>query len=180
MTRASFRALLLAMTSTLNFDVDGVPMCPVASARDAHLDGDYSGCKAGTGRHYDHSLWLKDGLEGGFGHNWGQEGHTFALDDFYDCTPTGITKFIMLAGASMEITGFDGWMYRNWWYYLSQRNNWSSSKSRNDSTAASSQAKPTANPAVPVTKATTTKPTTTATKAIIAKPPSSKKASHFY
>jgi hypothetical protein len=54
-------------------DADGVPMCPVACARDAHLDGDYSGCKAGADRHYDHSLWLKDGLEGGFGHNWGQE-----------------------------------------------------------------------------------------------------------
>lgn len=48
-------------------------MCPVACARDAHLDGDYSGCKAGADRHYDHSLWLTDGLEGGFGHNWGQQ-----------------------------------------------------------------------------------------------------------
>ncbi|KAM0199242.1 hypothetical protein ACHAPA_012037 [Fusarium lateritium] len=132
-------------------DADGIPMCPVACARDAHLDGDYSGCKAGADRHYDHSLWLTDGLEGGFGHNWGQQvgreyfmnnldsanihillhemGHTFALDDFYDWTPTGITKFIMLAGASMEITDFDGWMLRNWWYYFSQKNKWSSTTS---------------------------------------------------
>nr|RBQ87560.1 hypothetical protein FVER53263_20232 [Fusarium verticillioides] len=50
-------------------DADGVPMCPVAYARDAHLDGDYSNCEAGTDRHYDHSLWLKDGLEGSFSHN---------------------------------------------------------------------------------------------------------------
>ncbi|KAK2669658.1 Cellulose-binding domain, fungal [Fusarium oxysporum f. sp. vasinfectum] len=182
-------------------DADGVPMCPVACARDAHLDGDYSGCKAGADRHYDHSLWLKDGLEGGFGHNWGQEvgreyfmnnldsdsihillhemGHTFALDDFYDWTPTGVTKFIMLAGASMEITDFDGWMYRNWWYYLSQKNNWSSSKSSSDAAPVSSESKPTVNTAVPVkapTKTASPKPSTTTTKATVTKPTSTKKA----
>ncbi|KAJ4044788.1 hypothetical protein NW761_008295 [Fusarium oxysporum] len=182
-------------------DADGVPMCPVACARDAHLDGDYSGCKAGADRHYDHSLWLKDGLEGGFGHNWGQEvgreyfmnnldsdnihillhemGHTFALDDFYDWTPTGVTKFIMLAGASMEITDFDGWMYRNWWYYLSQKNNWSSSKSSSDAAPVSSESKPTVNTAAPVkapTKTASPKPSTTTTKATVTKPTSTKKA----
>ncbi|CAJ0542371.1 Ff.00g000440.m01.CDS01 [Fusarium sp. VM40] len=169
-------------------DADGIPMCPVACARDAHLDGDYSGCKAGADRHYDHSLWLTDGLEGGFGHNWGQQvgreyfmnnldsdnihillhemGHTFALDDFYDWTPTGITKFIMLAGASMEITDFDGWMLRNWWYYLSQKNKWSSTKA--SASAASSTAITPAKAADKVvtttkaaTKATTTKATAT-------------------
>ncbi|KAM0231459.1 hypothetical protein ACHAPO_008569 [Fusarium lateritium] len=175
-------------------DAEGVPMCPVACARDAHLDGDYSGCKAGAARHYDHSLWLKDGLEGGFGHNWGQEvgreyfmnnldsdnihillhemGHTFALDDFYDWTPTGITKFIMLAGASMEITDFDGWMYRNWWYYFSQKYNWSSGKSSSDAAPVSSESKPTANTAAPV-KIPATKPTTS--KAVV-KPTTSKAA----
>ncbi|KLO78809.1 uncharacterized protein LW93_4130 [Fusarium fujikuroi] len=178
-------------------DADGVPMCPVACARDAHLDGDYSGCKAGADRHYDHSLWLKDGLEGGFGHNWGQEvgreyfmnnldsdnihillhemGHTFALDDFYDWTPTGITKFIMLAGASMEITDFDGWMYRNWWYYLSQKNNWGSGKSSTDIAPVSSESKPTTKTAASATKTSTPKPSTT-TKAVITKPVSTKKA----
>ncbi|KAF5529028.1 endoglucanase type F [Fusarium napiforme] len=160
-------------------DADGVPMCPVACARDAHLDGGYSGCEAGADRHYDHSLWLKDGLEGGFGHNWGQEGHTFALDDFYDWTPTGITKFIMLAGASMEITDFDGWMYRNWWYYLSQKNNWSSGKSSTNTAPASSESKLTTNTAAPATKTTTPKPSTTSTtstKAVAAKPNLRKKA----
>ncbi|RBQ98247.1 hypothetical protein FVER53590_13568 [Fusarium verticillioides] len=162
-------------------DADGVPMCPVACARDAHLDGDYSNCEAGAGRHYDHSLWLKDGLEGGFGHNWGQEvgreyfmnnldsdnihillhemGHTFALDDFYDWTPTGITKFIMLAGASMEITDFGGWI-----------------KSSTDAAPALSESKPTTNTAAHTTKTTTPKPSTTSTKAITAKLASSKKA----
>ncbi|KAF5531775.1 endoglucanase type F [Fusarium phyllophilum] len=162
-------------------DADGVPI----------------GCKAGADRHYDHSLWLKDGLEGGFGHNWGQEvgreyfmnnldsdsihillhemDHTFALDDFYDWTPTGITKFIMLAGASMEITDFDGWMYRNWWYYLSQKNNWSSGKVSTDAAPASSESKPTTKTAASITKTTAPKPSTT-TKAIVSKPASTKKA----
>ncbi|KAF4493501.1 endoglucanase type F [Fusarium agapanthi] len=147
-------------------DAGGVPMCPVACARDAHLDGDYSGCKAGAERHYDHSLWLKDGLEGDFGNNWGQEG------GLYDWTPTGITKFIMLAGASMEITDFDGWMYRNWWYYLSQMNNWSSSA---DVSPTSSESKPTTTTAASAIKTTTPRPSTT-TKATVAKPVSTKKA----
>ncbi|KAJ4264248.1 hypothetical protein NW762_005442 [Fusarium torreyae] len=167
-------------------DAEGVPMCPVACARDAHLDGDYSGCEAGADRHYDHSLWLKDGLEGGFGHNWGQEvgreyfmqnldsenihillhemGHTFALDDFYDWTPTGITKFIMLAGAAMEITDFDGWMYRNWWYYLSQKNNWGSGKSSSDAAPVSSEAKPAANTAATKAPTETSAPEPATTK----------------
>ncbi|KAM5362092.1 hypothetical protein ACJA88_014186 [Fusarium oxysporum] len=161
----------------------------------------YDEVKAGADRHYDHSLWLKDGLEGGFGHNWGQEvgreyfmnnldsdsihillhemGHTFALDDFYDWTPTGVTKFIMLAGASMEITDFDGWMYRNWWYYLSQKNNWSSSKSSSNAAPVSSESKPSVNTAAPVkapTKTASPKPSTTTTKATVAKPTSTKKA----
>lgn len=71
-------------------------------------------------------------------------GHTFALDDckfsllpdcrvprtqaddsvVYDWTPTGITNFIMLAGSSAEITEFDGWMLRNWWYELSRNRGW--------------------------------------------------------
>ncbi|KAF5970369.1 endoglucanase type F [Fusarium coicis] len=151
-------------------DADGVPMCPVACARDAHLDGDYSNCEAGADRHYDHSLWLKDGLEGGFGHDWGQE------VGLYDWTHTGITKFIMLAVASMEIIDFDGWMSRNWWYYLSQKNNWSSSKSSTNTVPASSESKPTTNTAAPTTKTTTPKPSTISTNAIAANPASSKKA----
>lgn len=42
------------------------------------------------------------------------------LDDFYDWTPTGQDSFIMLAGAATEVTDFDGWMLRNWWYELSR------------------------------------------------------------
>lgn len=64
-------------------------------------------------------------------------GHTFALDgmshlalllflltssaDFYDWTPTGVTNFIMKAGASTVITDFDAWMLRDWWRNLKSR-----------------------------------------------------------
>lgn len=91
----------------------------------------------------DQSLWLTDGFEGGAGGDWGQRigtdyflealssenihillhemGHTFALDDFYDWTPTGVTSFIMNAGSAMEITEFDAWMARDWWRNLKSR-----------------------------------------------------------
>ncbi|KAH7137433.1 hypothetical protein B0J13DRAFT_639898, partial [Dactylonectria estremocensis] len=132
-----------------DLDADGIPMCAVGCSRDAHLDSDYSQCEGGADSHYDQSLWLTEGLEGGYGYSWGQQvgreyfmtnidsenihillhemGHTFGLDDFYDWTPTGVTNFIMLAGSATEITDFDGWMYRNWWYELSQTHGWASS-----------------------------------------------------
>jgi hypothetical protein len=50
-------------------------------------------------------------------------GHTFALDDFYDWTPTGVTNFIMNAGSATEITEFDAWMARDWWRHLKSRYN---------------------------------------------------------
>ncbi|KAM5380081.1 hypothetical protein ACJZ2D_003728 [Fusarium nematophilum] len=165
-------------------DPDGVPACDVGCARDAHLDGDYSGCKGGAERHYDHSLWLTEGLEGGFGYSWGQQvgreyfmnnidsenihillhemGHTFGLDDFYDWTPTGVSNFIMLAGSSMEITDFDGWMLRNWWYELAQKNDWASSStsgsSDSESEPAASESAPAAASSSPSDAAPTTAP----------------------
>ena len=93
----------------------------------------------------DQSLWLTDGFQGGAGGDWGQRvgsdyfldamnqedihivlhemGHTFALDDFYDWTPTGISAFIMNAGAATKITEFDAWMARDWWRNLKSRYN---------------------------------------------------------
>jgi hypothetical protein len=38
----------------------------------------------------------------------------------------------------MEVTDFDGWMFRNWWYELAQKNSWSSGSS--DSTGTPSSA----------------------------------------
>jgi hypothetical protein len=48
-------------------------------------------------------------------------GHYFALDDFYDWMPDGVTSFIMNSGSSMVITAFDGWMMRDWWRHLKSR-----------------------------------------------------------
>ncbi|KAL0936823.1 cellulose-binding family II [Colletotrichum truncatum] len=151
-------------------DGDGVPACATECERAAHLDGNFSGCK--SGRHFDHSLWLTDGLQGGFGYDWGQQigreyminnldsenihillhemGHTFGLDDYVDWTPTGESKFIMLAGASMEITDFDGWMYRNWWYELSKNRKWTKASVSGGSAApaASASASATAAPSI--------------------------------
>lgn len=124
-------------------DREGIPQCSEACGRFFHQNGDYSGC---SNEHYDHGLWLTDGFGGGAGGDWGQRigteyflgtlgggnahillhemGHTFGLDDFYDWTPSGVPGFIMQAGASTQITDFDGWMLRNWWYELSRNRNW--------------------------------------------------------
>ncbi|RHZ52488.1 hypothetical protein CDV55_104360 [Aspergillus turcosus] len=126
-------------------DEGGVPECDPACGRFFHQDNDYSRCKGGAARHYDESLWLTDGFQGGAGGDWGQRvgqeyfmqnvnsenihiylyevGHTFGLDDFYDWTPTGITNFIMLAGSASQIIEFDIWMLRDWWRHLKSRYN---------------------------------------------------------
>ncbi|KAK4034460.1 hypothetical protein C8A01DRAFT_18748 [Parachaetomium inaequale] len=124
-------------------DEGGIPECDPRCGRFFHQDANYGSCPGGADRHYDQSLWLTEGFEGGAGGDWGQRigrsyfmdnlntdsihillheiGHTFALDDFYDWTPTGVTNFIMLAGASTVITEFDFWMMRDWWRNLRSR-----------------------------------------------------------
>ncbi|EAW20319.1 uncharacterized protein NFIA_099550 [Aspergillus fischeri NRRL 181] len=143
------RSLLEGDTSGLdiytNTDEGGIPECDPRCGRFFHQDGDYSQCPGGASRHYDESLWLTDGFQGGAGGDWGQRmgqeyfmqnvnsenihiylheiGHTFGLDDFYDWTPTGQTNFIMLAGSATQITEFDIWMLRDWWRHLKNRYN---------------------------------------------------------
>lgn len=130
-------------------DSEGIPQCAESCGRYFNqADGEYSSCAGGAVSHYDQSLWLTDGLSGGTGGDWGQRigteyflealasenihillhemGHTFGLDDFYDWTPTGVDSFIMLAGSAQEVTEFDGWMLRNWWYELSRERGWQS------------------------------------------------------
>lgn len=57
---------------TDSVDTEGIPECAPACGRFYHQDGDYSGCPAGEAAHYDQSLWLTDGMEGGTGGDWGQ------------------------------------------------------------------------------------------------------------
>ncbi|KAF7557279.1 hypothetical protein G7Z17_g759 [Cylindrodendrum hubeiense] len=174
------KSLLEGDTTGLNIytdtDSEGIPQCAEACGRYFHTDNDYSGCAAGADNHYDQSLWLTDGLSGGTGGDWGQRigqeyfiealdsenihilqhemGHTFGLDDFYDWTPTGITNFIMLAGSATEVTDFDGWMLRNWWYEISRERSWQTGTST-ATAAAASAAKTTSSTTKAATKAAT-------------------------
>ncbi|KAL4760999.1 uncharacterized protein BDW70DRAFT_136577 [Aspergillus foveolatus] len=165
-------------------DADGIPQCAEACGRFFHQDGDYSGCAAGEDRHYDNSLWLTDGFEGGTGGDWGQRvgtdyflqnletenihiylheiGHTFALDDFYDWTPTGVTSFIMLSGSATEITEFDYWMLRDWWRNLKDRYDLSSVSSSN-STSSSGSSSDSSSGSAATSSTPVYVPTTTAT-----------------
>lgn len=189
------KSLLQGSTTGLDIytdtDAEGIPQCSEKCGRFFHQDGDYSQCPGGAERHYDNSLWLTDGMQGGAGGDWGQRigreyfmdllgtknihilqheiGHTFALDDFYDWTPTGQSKFIMLAGSATEVTDFDGWMLRNWWYELSRERGWQSDVSSSDTkTVGSTKDKvtsvPVATKSASAKPVTTTQPTTTAKK----------------
>ncbi|KFY74732.1 hypothetical protein V499_05256 [Pseudogymnoascus sp. VKM F-103] len=122
-------------------DSEGVAECDPRCGRFFHQDNNYSSCPGGADRHYDVSLWLTAGMDGGAGGDWGQRvgseyflsaldnphiwlhefGHTMGLDDFYDWTPTGQTNFIMLAGSSQVVTEFDIWMMRDFWRHVANR-----------------------------------------------------------
>ncbi|KAI3394854.1 hypothetical protein diail_2140 [Diaporthe ilicicola] len=120
------KSLLQGSTDGLDIytdvDADGIPQCAPECGRFFHTDGDYSLCAAGEDRHYDQSIWLTPGFEGGAGGDWGQrvatelfmsglnggdmmryilheQGHSFGLDDFMDWTPsTRGDDFLMSKG----------------------------------------------------------------------------------
>lgn len=121
---------------------EGAPQCTPPCGRFFHQDGDYSSCPGGAAHHYDMSLWLTEGMQGGAGGDWGQRigseyymsnlssdnihillhemGHGYGLDDFYDWDP-GVGGFIMKAGSAAHITTFDAWMARDFWRHLKDR-----------------------------------------------------------
>ena len=122
---------------------ENAPQCSEPCGRFFHQDGNYNGCPGGTTHHYDHSLWLTAGFNGGAGGDWGQRigseyylsnlaadnvhillhemGHTYGLDDFYDWDPLPGQGFIMKAGSATQITAFDKWMLRDFWRHLKSR-----------------------------------------------------------
>ncbi|KAF9259630.1 hypothetical protein L218DRAFT_1003584 [Marasmius fiardii PR-910] len=53
-------------------DSDGPPQCAEACRRFFYQNDDYSGCDVGVARHYDLSLWITDGHDGGSGGDWDQ------------------------------------------------------------------------------------------------------------
>lgn len=107
-------SLLQGDTSNIDIYTDtdegGVPQCAEECGRFFHQNSDYSSCPGGETHHYDQSLWLTEGMNGGAGGDWGQRigkeyfmnalgqenihilqhemGHTFGLDDceFSYCT----------------------------------------------------------------------------------------------
>jgi len=122
---------------------ENAPQCSEPCGRFFNQSGTYPNCPGGTSHHYDMSLWLTAGMNGGAGGDWGQRigseyyvgaldadnihillhemGHSFGLDDFYDWTPTGVGGFLMQAGSAAQITDFDAWMFRDWWRHLKSR-----------------------------------------------------------
>ncbi|KAL4164101.1 hypothetical protein KRP22_004722 [Phytophthora ramorum] len=134
-----------------DLDAEGVPRCPQAcyrffdNAPSVKAWADTSSCK---GEPFDLSLWPKQGLEGGFGSDWGQEinlenmlqtidqeeltivsheiGHGFGLQDFYEEADKPNKDFppaIMMAGSSMSVTDSDGWMLRRAYEHIMSRYN---------------------------------------------------------
>ena len=95
---------------------ENAPQCSEPCGRFFNQSGNYPNCPGGAARHYDMSLWLTAGMNGGAGGDWGQRigseyfvgnldadnihillheiGHSFGLDDFYDWTPTGVGGFL--------------------------------------------------------------------------------------
>ncbi|ETL99663.1 hypothetical protein L917_03512, partial [Phytophthora nicotianae] len=132
-----------------DLDAEGVPQCDQSCYRfydnGAGSWSDTSSCK---GKPFDISLWPKQGLEGGFGYDWGQEvnlenmlqtideeqlvivaheiGHGFGLPDFYETADKPNDQWpncIMMAGSSMTVTDSDGWMLRRVLEHLKPRYN---------------------------------------------------------
>ncbi|MFI7543560.1 cellulose binding domain-containing protein [Actinoplanes sp. NPDC049599] len=121
---------------------ENAPQCSEPCGRFFNQSGTYPNCPGGVAHHYDQSLWLTAGFQGGAGGDWGQRigseyflgalgqddihillheiGHTFGLDDFYDWSPD-VGGFLMKAGSATRITDFDLWMLRDWWRHLKSR-----------------------------------------------------------
>jgi hypothetical protein len=140
------RAQLLWTDTSVDIYVNNIrenaPQCSEPCGRFFNQSGNYPNCPGGVAHHYDQSLWLTAGFQGGAGGDWGQRigseyflgalnqddihillheiGHTFGLDDFYDWSPN-VGGFIMKAGSATRITEFDLWMLRDWWRHLKSR-----------------------------------------------------------
>jgi hypothetical protein len=73
---AKSQSLLTGSTTGLDIytttDSEGIPECDPRCGRFFHQDNNYGSCPGGAARHYDMSLWLTSGMEGGAGGDWGQ------------------------------------------------------------------------------------------------------------
>lgn len=128
---------------------EGAPQCAQVCGRFFHQQPGYNypQCPGGKANHYDQSLWLTEGMNGGAGGDWGQRvgrayftdrvntenlhiflhemGHGLGFPDYYNwrawtqSTPEPYS--VMVAGAAFEVTDWDRWMFRYTWDRLKSR-----------------------------------------------------------
>lgn len=125
---------------------EDAPQCAQECGRFFHREAGYQypGCSGGRANHYDMSLWLTEGFQGGAGGDWGQRvgrsyftgaidqptlhilshemGHGFGFPDYYNWSTwvpgVAAPHSIMVAGAALEVTDWDTWMIRRLWSEL--------------------------------------------------------------
>lgn len=125
---------------------ENAPQCAQACGRffNRQPGFQYPGCEGGRANHYDMSLWLTAGMNGGAGGDWGQRigqeyfvgaidqttihilshemGHGFGFPDYYNWGSwfPGLAPphTIMNAGAAAVVTDWDTWMMRRLWSEL--------------------------------------------------------------
>lgn len=125
---------------------ENAPQCAQACGRffNRQAGFQYPGCSGGRANHYDMSLWLTEGMNGGAGGDWGQRvgrgyfmnaidqttlhilsheiGHGFGFPDYYNWSTwfpgLALPPSIMVAGAQNTVTAWDAWMFRRTWSEL--------------------------------------------------------------
>lgn len=131
---------------------ESAPQCAQACGRFFHKQPGYQypSCSGGRANHYDMSLWLTEGMNGGAGGDWGQRvgrgyfvgaidqstlhilshemGHGFGFPDYYNWSTwvPGVPAphSIMVAGAAASVTEWDTWMMRRLWSEMREDRGW--------------------------------------------------------
>jgi hypothetical protein len=120
---------------------ENAPQCAEACGRFFHQQAGYTypQCQGGAANHYDMSLWLTAGMNGGAGGDWGQRvgseyftgsvnnehqhiwlhefGHGLGFPDYYNWSVwapgVDVPNSVMVAGLASLVTEWDQWMLRH-------------------------------------------------------------------